>query len=71
MKTWHRRLLLSLIFALGLAGVSAASAAKPPNIILFVADDHGLDAGCYGNKIIQTPNLDRLALEGTRFTRAF
>lgn len=43
-----------------------------PNIILFVADDHGIDAlGAYGNPIIKTPNLDRLATEGTRFTNAY
>ncbi len=43
-----------------------------PNIILIVADDHGRgDLGCYGNPVIQTPNLDQLAGEGVRFTNAF
>jgi N-sulfoglucosamine sulfohydrolase len=46
-------------------------AAAQRNIVLFVVDDQGLDAGCYGNPVIQTPNLDRLAREGTRFTAAF
>jgi N-sulfoglucosamine sulfohydrolase len=42
------------------------------NIILFVSDDHGTDAlGCYGNPVVHTPNLDRLAEEGARFTNAF
>lgn len=42
-----------------------------PNIVLMVADDHGLEAlGCYGNSIIDTPNLDALAAEGVRFTNA-
>jgi arylsulfatase A-like enzyme len=44
----------------------------PPNIVLFLADDHGWDiAGCYGNKAVKTPNVDRFATEGLRFTRAF
>ncbi|GAA3614959.1 sulfatase [Flavivirga amylovorans] len=43
-----------------------------PNIILFVSDDHGTDAlGSYGNPIIKTPNLDKLASEGVRFTNAY
>ena len=43
----------------------------PKNVVMFVVDDQGLDAGCYGNPVIQTPNLDQLAQEGTRFTNAF
>ena len=43
-----------------------------PNILLFLTDDHGAWAsGCYGNSEVQTPTLDRLASEGTRFTNAF
>jgi N-sulfoglucosamine sulfohydrolase len=41
------------------------------NVLLLVADDQGLDLGCYGNRAIQTPNLDRLAAEGVRFSHAF
>jgi N-sulfoglucosamine sulfohydrolase len=45
---------------------------QPPNIILYLSDDHGWDlAGCYGHTTIRTPNLDRLASEGMRFTKAF
>lgn len=48
------------------------SLGKRPNIILIVADDHGMnDLGCYGNRAISTPNLDALASEGLRFTRAY
>ncbi len=63
------RLLLPLAILLGLAlPVEAA----PRNIVLFVTDDQGVETlGCYGNPAIQTPNLDRLAREGTRFTNAF
>jgi N-sulfoglucosamine sulfohydrolase len=42
-----------------------------PNIVLFVTDDQSPIAGCYGSPIIQTPHLDALAKEGTRFTRAY
>ena len=46
--------------------------AKRPNIVLFLADDHGQEfSGCYGNPAARTPNIDRLASEGMRFTRAF
>ncbi|MGB7326467.1 MAG: sulfatase [Rubripirellula sp.] len=46
--------------------------AEKPNIVLFVSDDHGLDAlGCYGNGVIQTPNMDKLASQGVRFDRAY
>ena len=42
-----------------------------PNIVLIVADDHGTgDLGCYGNEAVKTPNLDYLASEGIRFTKA-
>jgi len=53
------------------AAVSPAYAADPtrgPNVVLIVADDMGFaDIGCYGANDIRTPNLDRLAKEGTRF----
>ena len=50
---------------------SGASASKP-NIVLIVADDHGRgDVGCYGNSVLKTPNLDKLAAEGVRLTHAF
>src|SRR5918995_883503 len=54
-----------LTFAL----VAALAAEMPPNVVLIVADDLGYgDVGCYGAKDIRTPNIDRLAKEGTRFT---
>ena len=45
--------------------------AKKPNIIIIVADDMGFsDLGCYGSEI-RTPNLDRLASEGIRFSQFY
>ena len=48
---------------------SLLNAAEPPNIILIFADDLGYgDVGCYGATKIQTPNIDKLAAEGRKFT---
>lgn len=45
---------------------------RKPNIVFILADDLGIgDVGCYGGKVIQTPHIDRLALEGTRFTQCY
>ncbi|HEY7118102.1 MAG TPA: sulfatase-like hydrolase/transferase, partial [Tepidisphaeraceae bacterium] len=50
-----------------------AHAADPrPNIVFILADDLGYgDLGCYGQQQIKTPNIDRLATEGLRFTQAY
>jgi N-sulfoglucosamine sulfohydrolase len=49
-----------------------ARAADRPNILVVLSDDHSAPhAGCYGNKDIRTPNIDRLAAEGLRFDRAY
>ncbi len=46
-----------------------AIAARPPNIIYIMTDDLGYgDLGCYGQEVVKTPNLDRMASEGLRFT---
>lgn len=45
---------------------------QPPNIIIFIADDVSWDDfGCYGNPIVQTPNIDYLAAEGMKFTNFY
>jgi N-sulfoglucosamine sulfohydrolase len=63
------RCLLSLALTLALA--LPAEAANPRNVVLLVADDLGLQLGCYGDPVVKTPNLDALAKSGTRFTHAF
>ncbi len=45
--------------------------AAAPNVVLFIADDMGQDAGCYGNREVMTPALDQRAREGTLFRNAF
>lgn len=57
--------------ALLVIGLCQSARAAPRNVVLFVTDDQGQDAGCYGNKVIKSPNLDRLAAEGTLFKFAF
>jgi arylsulfatase A-like enzyme len=58
------------LFAPALRGDDAPAALAPrPNMIVILADDLGYgDLGCYGQRQIQTPHLDRLAAEGVRFT---
>ena len=47
-------------------------AAEPPNVVFIMADDLGYgDLGCYGQRRIMTPNIDRLAEQGARFTEAY
>ncbi len=50
---------------------SGGNPSSQPNIVWIIADDLSPDLGCYGNKIIKTPNIDRLARQGMRFTNAF
>ena len=63
-----------VLFCLAAAGTSVAADVRPParpNIVLIYADDLGYgDVSCYGAIKVQTPNIDRLAREGLRFTNA-
>jgi len=63
-----------LLFGCGLLASAAVQAqeAQKPNIIYIMCDDMGYaDLGCYGQQYISTPNLDRMAAEGMRFTQAY
>lgn len=68
---------LTLFLALAGIGGSSASATdsdkpKRPNIVFILADDLGYtDVACYGSKYYETPNIDRLAAEGARFTDGY
>jgi arylsulfatase A-like enzyme len=64
--------LLSAPRAAMAARQTAATSTKKPNIIFILADDLGYgDLGCYGQKRIKSPNLDRMAAEGMRFTQGY
>jgi arylsulfatase A-like enzyme len=71
----HTKLrLAAVIFAVFLLGSSVVGCAekRPPNVIFILADDLGYgDVGCYGQKRILTPNIDKLATQGTRFTSVY
>ncbi|SVD99000.1 uncharacterized protein METZ01_LOCUS451854, partial [marine metagenome] len=59
---------LGLLLALSLG---QAQAATKPNILWIVGENFSLDLACYGQKNVSTPNLDRLAREGTRYTKVY
>ena len=66
------KLTFALFAATWLASLAAGSAAERPNIIFILADDAGIgDFSAYGCKYGSTPNIDRLATEGMKFTRAY
>jgi len=63
-----RLLLVCLCLALG----SIAKAEQPPNFIVILVDDLGwMDLSCQGSDYYKTPNIDRLATEGMRFTNGY
>jgi arylsulfatase A-like enzyme len=74
-----RRRFTGLLGAAGAAAIaglaprwSTAKTSRPPNFLVLLADDLGwADLSCYGAPTIRTPNLDRLAASGTRFTQGY
>jgi arylsulfatase A-like enzyme len=63
---------LALSAALLATLVMVRTEAAPPNVVFFLVDDLGRqDLGCYGSTFYETPNVDRLAREGARFTDAY
>ena len=60
------------LFAMAEQKQTTKSVQRPPNIILILADDLGYgEIGCYGQKWIETPNIDRLAKQGIKFTQFY
>ena len=68
----HMRYLTFLLVLFVLSGCETSSIERPPNVVLVFADDQGYgDTGAYGAFDFETPNLDKLAHEGVRFTHFY
>lgn len=67
-----KKAILTVLLLVPLAALNAADASKQkPNILFIISDDLNNSLGCYGNLVVKTPHLDRLAAQGVRFDRAF
>lgn len=74
MRTVQKLLSSVVVLSVAFFGPSGAALAadRPPNFVIIFADDLGYgDLGCYGHPTIRTPNLDRMAAEGMRFTQFY
>ena len=68
----HGVLVLAVLCPVALAASGAEKPSlKTPNILWLIAEDFGQHLGCYGAKEVWTPNLDRLAAQGVRYTRCY
>lgn len=68
----NTKIIFSALGALAAAAAPAQAQQQQPNIIYIMCDDMGYgDLGCYGQQLIATPNIDRLASQGMRFTQAY
>ena len=64
---FHIHMITRLLFI----ACTLTSAAKKPNVLFIAVDDLATSLGCYGNLVVKTPHIDRLAAEGVRFDRAY
>lgn len=63
--------LIGLLLLLSNLYLSAQGGNKQPNILVFLVDDLRTDLGCYGNKLVKSPNIDALANDGVLFNNAY
>ena len=72
-KSWEpRRMIFCSLAFLVFLSICSLYAGDKLNVLFIISDDLSATAlGCYGNKLCKTPNIDRLASKGTRFTRAY
>jgi N-sulfoglucosamine sulfohydrolase len=71
---WLRLLSVTIVATLALLQTprpAAHAQPKRPNVLWLIAEDFGVELGCYGTKEVWTPRLDKLAADGMRFTRAY
>ncbi len=66
MKPW-----LCVAFAMGLGALAQAADGPRRNVLMIVSDDLAARLGCYGDPMVKSPNVDRLAARGVRFDRAY
>ena len=62
-------ILISVLLPLGILGTDKTT---KPNIVFLLADDMGYgDLGCFGSQVVQSPNIDKLASQGTKLTQCY
>ena len=70
-SAWLRKFFVSFLGLSGLFAPAGLMAGERPNILWLTCEDMSADLGCYGDDYARSPNIDRFAADGVRFTRCF